>query len=206
MSQARYVNVSVSGPCDTVGMNGQACQIIQEAEHLLRGAASSLLEPSFRECIVCFIHRQNSEYGCDGTLRFALYFRDRKAPRATALRSRFERLNSRCDCEVLSRGYLSTFRLDEVLSAQFGPESGHWKASVRTCTGEASRQSTPYAAEGSRQHQECDPGQRCDEYAEFPPVVVEKLADPVCLGVRTGSTRPCELWQPAPPWRGSYLR
>lgn len=172
-------------------MNGQERQIIQEAEHLLQGVASHILDPIFRECMLCFTHRQNSEYGCDGTLRFALHFRDRRVPRATALRSRLWKMNSRCDCGVLSRSYMPTERLTEELNERYGAENGPWSVSIRTCAGPARPVVTDRADEAPWQ--------------EEPAEADRHVVDPVCLGVRAGSARPCELWQPLPSWLLPYL-
>ena len=50
--------------------------------------------------------RQLDEHSCDGTHRFATYFRDTVAPRAPALRERLSRMGACCcDCELFLNGY-----------------------------------------------------------------------------------------------------
>lgn len=81
-------------------------QIDIEAEQLVRALSEELLAPRDGECLACFVDRQLTEHGCDGTHRFALHFRDRKAPRATALmRTLSENGACCCDCEIFLNAY-----------------------------------------------------------------------------------------------------
>lgn len=79
--------------------------IDQQAEQLLRSVAGRLTDPLSDECLMCFVARMLHEFGCDNTLRFALRFRDLRAPRATALADRLGRMGGYCDCEVFLNGY-----------------------------------------------------------------------------------------------------
>jgi hypothetical protein len=60
-----------------------------------------LTEPGERECLRCFLLRMISEFGCDGTHRWAIRWRLERAPRARGLLRRLERLGGCCDCEIL---------------------------------------------------------------------------------------------------------
>ena len=60
-----------------------------------------LTEPGERECLRCFLLRMISEFGCDGTHRWTMRWRDLCAPRATALLGRLNQLGGCCDCEVV---------------------------------------------------------------------------------------------------------
>jgi Protein of unknown function (DUF2695) len=60
-----------------------------------------LTEPAEFECLRCFLLRMANEFGCDGTHRWAVRWRDARAPRARALLRRLERFGGFCDCEVL---------------------------------------------------------------------------------------------------------
>ncbi|GAA1848292.1 DUF2695 domain-containing protein [Brevibacterium marinum] len=77
-----------------------------EVRTVVDAASARILTPRAGECLVCYVFRQLGEFGCDGTHRFALTFRDRTAPRATAL---LERLGSMgaccCDCEMFRNAY-----------------------------------------------------------------------------------------------------
>jgi hypothetical protein len=43
--------------------------------------------------------------GCDTTLRWAMRWRDLRAPRATGLAGRLERRGGFCDCEIFMNGW-----------------------------------------------------------------------------------------------------
>jgi hypothetical protein len=61
-----------------------------------------LTEPGQRECLRCFLLRMISEFGCDGTHRWTVRWRDLRAPRATGLVPRLQRRGGCCcDCEVM---------------------------------------------------------------------------------------------------------
>lgn len=62
-------------------------------------------EPRPYECVACFLDRVIRMHGCDNQLTWALRWRDRRAPRATALRRRLEAHGGFCDCEVLMNVY-----------------------------------------------------------------------------------------------------
>ncbi|MCD1284508.1 MULTISPECIES: DUF2695 domain-containing protein [unclassified Brevibacterium] len=77
-----------------------------EFETIIDEASARILTPRAGECLACYVFRQLGEFGCNGTHRFAVTFRDRTAPRATAL---LERLGSMgaccCDCELFNNAY-----------------------------------------------------------------------------------------------------
>jgi len=54
---------------------------------------------------------QAERIGCDTTLRFAGWFRDRRAPRAVALERRLGDVGGFCDCGILWNGWCSHPRL-----------------------------------------------------------------------------------------------
>ncbi len=60
-----------------------------------------LTEPAERECLRCFLLRMLKEFGCDGTHRWTIRWRDLRAPQALSLVGRLEELGGCCDCEVL---------------------------------------------------------------------------------------------------------
>lgn len=63
--------------------------------------SESRLNPLPGECVVCFVHRQLAEFGCDDTHRFAERFREQTAPRATALIPRLRGMGAEhCDCQL----------------------------------------------------------------------------------------------------------
>lgn len=75
--------------------------IADTVEAELVALAAALTEPDDRECLRCFLLRMISEFGCNGTHRWATRWRDASAPRATGLLGRLAELGGSCDCEVL---------------------------------------------------------------------------------------------------------
>ncbi len=61
--------------------------------------------PGPRECLACFVERMVEAHGCGNRLQWALLWRDRRAPRATALERRLQAGGGYCDCEVLANVY-----------------------------------------------------------------------------------------------------
>ncbi len=78
---------------------------VRDAELLLADLASGLLDPRPGECLLCYVHRMLLEYNCNGRLRFARHYRDRRAPRATGLERRLGSAGGYCDCEIFLNGY-----------------------------------------------------------------------------------------------------
>ena len=61
----------------------------------------ALTEPGERECLRCFLLRMINEFGCDGTHRWAIRWRDvgRREPRGLLASSAGR--GGCCDCEIL---------------------------------------------------------------------------------------------------------
>lgn len=94
----------------TVGMEPEL--ITERAEQIVRDAAEAFRNPGPGECLACFTARQLDAFGCDGTHRFAVHFRDRTAPRATALLRRLAAMGACCcDCEMFMNAYEPAARL-----------------------------------------------------------------------------------------------
>ena len=60
-----------------------------------------LTEPGERECLRCFLIRMIREFGCDGTYRWTIRWRNLRAPRARGLAGSIQQRGGRCDCEVI---------------------------------------------------------------------------------------------------------
>lgn len=94
------------------GFHMERISITERAERILHDAASTLMTPTAGECLVCFVARQVDEFGCDGTHRFALQYRDSVAPRATELLARLSAMGACCcDCEMFMNTYEPATRL-----------------------------------------------------------------------------------------------
>jgi hypothetical protein len=59
--------------------------VVDEAEAFVRQRATELVRPRENECLCCYVARLLDEFPCDGSHRYALHYRDAKAPRASAL-------------------------------------------------------------------------------------------------------------------------
>jgi hypothetical protein len=64
-----------------------------------------MTEPAPRECVACYVARMLADEPCDGTLRWAVRFRDLSSPTATGLERRLDHVGGRCDCAILLTGY-----------------------------------------------------------------------------------------------------
>jgi hypothetical protein len=105
-----WSNSHVGGSWHGVYMERQS--ITERAELILHDAASTLMTPAAGECLVCFVARQVGEFGCDGTHRVALQYRDSVAPRATELLVRLSAMGACCcDCEIFMNTYEPATRL-----------------------------------------------------------------------------------------------
>ena len=78
--------------------------IDEYAEQYVRVLARVLTSPQPHECLLCYVLRMLNEFGCDTSLRFAVAYRDQKAPRATALEDRLGNMGGFCDCEIFLNG------------------------------------------------------------------------------------------------------
>jgi hypothetical protein len=75
-----------------------------------------LTEPGERECLRCYLVRMISEFGCDGSHRWTVRWRDLRAPRARALVPRLQRRGGCCcDCEVIFNVFPDYPETDHVL-------------------------------------------------------------------------------------------
>jgi Protein of unknown function (DUF2695) len=84
-----------------------------------------LTEPGERECLRCFLLRMISEFGCDGTHRWTVRWRDLRAPRARSLVQRMRRRGGCCcDCEVIFNVFPDYPDTDEVLPCAGVPRAG----------------------------------------------------------------------------------
>jgi hypothetical protein len=75
--------------------------IAGEVEAEVAWLSRRLTEPHEYECLRCFLLRMINEFGCDGTHRWTIRWRDLRAPLASSLLGKLEELGGCCDCEVL---------------------------------------------------------------------------------------------------------
>ena len=77
--------------------------LLSETERELRTFSTALTDPQPNECLLCYVWRM-LEFGCTG-LRWAVRYRDLRAPRATALERRLGDKGGFCDCEIFLNGF-----------------------------------------------------------------------------------------------------
>lgn len=113
--------------------------IAAEAEGLVQALAEELTTPRVGECLACFVLRMLEDFGCDETIRFALRFRDLRAPRATALPTRLGSMGAFCDCEILIHAFSASAlrRRYDADGEELAPEpprcAGVRRGSVQPC-------------------------------------------------------------------------
>lgn len=75
------------------------------------------LDPRRQECVVCYVDRLLRRGDCSGDLDLAAWWGGLRAPRATTLVPRLRALGATCDCEVLTRLYVSVPALERRTAA-----------------------------------------------------------------------------------------
>lgn len=152
--------------------------IDNDVRTIIDGASARILTPRPGECLVCYVFRQLSEFGCNGTHRFARTFRDQTAPRATAL---FDRLRSMgaccCDGEILGNAY--RFSLNPWI-IEPGPFAEALGTPIRLVA--------------------ADELQNLDEERGRDLIDTTETKYLCCKIVRRGSTQPCGNWERVPGW------
>ena len=73
----------------------------QQVEIELADLAERLTAPGEAECLRCYLLRMISEFGCDGTYRWTIRWRDVRAASPGSLLRQMESRGGCCDCEVL---------------------------------------------------------------------------------------------------------
>lgn len=152
--------------------------IDNDVRTIIDGASARILTPRPGECLVCYVFRQLTEFGCNGTHRFARIFRDQTAPRATAL---FDRLRSMGACCCDGEIFANVFRLSSnPWVIEPGPFAEALGTPIRMITE--------------------DELARLDAGADLDEVTMTETRYLCCKIVRRGSTQPCGNWERRPGW------
>jgi hypothetical protein len=101
-----------------------ADDIADAVEAELVALSAALTEPDDRECLRCFLLRMISEFGCTGTHRWTIRWRDVRAPLATGLLRKLAELGGYCDCEVLRSVFPQYPPTARLLPCAGQPQSG----------------------------------------------------------------------------------
>ena len=78
-----------------------ADDMAQALETELADLAERLTAPGQRECLRCYLLRMIAEFGCDGTYRWTIRWRDMRAAQPRGLLRQLEQRGGCCGCEVL---------------------------------------------------------------------------------------------------------
>ena len=78
-----------------------ADEMAQAVESEIADLAEQLTAPRRDECLRCYLLRLITEFGCDGTYRWTIRWRDVRASSPRSLLSLLSRRGGFCDCEVL---------------------------------------------------------------------------------------------------------
>src|SRR5260370_3240270 len=78
-----------------------ADEMSQAVEREIADLAERLTAPGRDECLRCFLLRMITEFGCDGTYRWTIRWRDVRAAQPGGLLRQFELRGGCCDCEIL---------------------------------------------------------------------------------------------------------
>jgi hypothetical protein len=92
-----------------------ADDLSREVETELADLAGRLTAPGRAECLRCFLLRMSTEFGCDGTFRWTIRWRDVCAAQPAKLLDHLARRGGFCDCEVLMNVYPDYLRVDAAL-------------------------------------------------------------------------------------------
>jgi Protein of unknown function (DUF2695) len=76
-------------------------ELPQAIEAELADLSARLTAPASRECLRCYLLRMVTEFGCDGTFRWTIRWRDVRASQPAVLLGQLGQRGGCCDCEVL---------------------------------------------------------------------------------------------------------
>ncbi|HUJ08098.1 MAG TPA: DUF2695 domain-containing protein [Streptosporangiaceae bacterium] len=101
-----------------------ADDMAQALEAELADLADRLTAPAERECLRCYLVRMIIEFGCDGTYRWTIRWRDLRAAQPGGLLRQLELRGGCCDCEVLMNVFPDYPPADEPLPCAGVPRPG----------------------------------------------------------------------------------
>ena len=106
-----------------------ADEMARAVESEIADLAMQLTAPGSGECLRCYLLRLITEFGCDGTYRWTIRWRDVRASSPRSLLSLLSRRGGFCDCEVL----MTVFPDYPQVSAARPCTGVGWPASWRSC-------------------------------------------------------------------------
>jgi uncharacterized protein DUF2695 len=79
-------------------MDGEMARAVESE---IADLADRLTAPGPDECLRCYLLRMITEFGCDGTYRWTIRWREVRAEPPRSLLNQLSRRGGFCDCEVL---------------------------------------------------------------------------------------------------------
>lgn len=98
-----------------------------EVEAEIADLAERLTAPAEHECLRCYLIRMITEFGCDGTYRWTIRWRDVRAAQPRGLIRQLQRRGGWCDCEVLINAYPDHQPVTEPLPCAGVARPGSWR-------------------------------------------------------------------------------
>ncbi len=104
-----------------------ADDMAREVESEIADLAERLTAPGPDECLRCFLLRMITEFGCDGTYRWTIRWRDVRAAQPRGLLNQFGRRGGFCDCEVLMNEFPDYPHVSVALPCAGVARPGSWR-------------------------------------------------------------------------------
>ncbi len=105
-----------------------ADDISRAVESEIADLAERLTAPGRAECLRCYLLRMITEFGCDGTYRWTVRWRDVRAAKPGVLLGQLERRGGCCDCEVLMNVFPGYPPVSVALPCTGTGRAGSWRA------------------------------------------------------------------------------
>ena len=105
-----------------------ADDISRAVESEIADLAERLTAPGRDECLRCYLLRMITEFGCDGTYRWTIRWRDVRAAKPGGLLGQLERRGGCCDCEVLMNVFPDYPPVSVALPCAGTGRAGSWRA------------------------------------------------------------------------------
>ena len=105
-----------------------ADDMAQAVESEIADLAARLTAPGTDECLRCYLLRMITEFGCDGTYRWTIRWRDvRAAQLQETLLGQLSRRGGFCDCEVLMNVFPDYPQVSVALPCAGLAKPGSWR-------------------------------------------------------------------------------
>ena len=101
--------------------------LARAVESELADLAERLTRPRPSECLRCYLLRMVTEFGCDGTYRWTVRWRDMRAAQPGGMLRQLERRGGLCDCEVVLNVFPAYPQTDAPLPCAGVGRPGSWR-------------------------------------------------------------------------------